>query len=509
MTPSLERLEEMVRLAEARTRARKLEGETRAAADALRSAEKQLREILAQLKEHRPELERAIKEAESDELRLRELVKKVSQLIGSSAIALEQRDLFLKEIEASRAEIEQRRRSSQSQLEALQIAASEARRQLESTMEDYLALRREMDRLQPALAAMFQADDQAARNAEELFLSGQIRALAREVETNAPHFGTLDRRQQLAQLMVWIGRLKRLQAADLSEISAEDQESLKRIFPRIVGLSKHYEPGYIEAFRQNYTTDWDAYIARAEEQLRIANERARQDREEELRRKEQESREQDRMDQDREDTDAALDVLRAVIAHHDLDSPEGAELLQQAVLKVVAAGGAADPTLLQLVSPYRDYLTGSEFRAVRKHLDRIRQEDASEEPEAKAEFADILAVTRGRRALMIGGSAREESRRSLQRLFEFEELDWENHEDQRPAQLDSIENRIRNQGVDLVLILRDFVGHAVSERLRPASEDSDIPCLLVEHGYGPTRVAEAIRKSLRRAGGNGKAQDPS
>ena len=32
-------------------------------------------------------------------------------------------------------------------------------------------------------------------------------------------------------------------------------------------LSKTHEPGYIEAFRQDFHTDWAAYIAEAQEQL--------------------------------------------------------------------------------------------------------------------------------------------------------------------------------------------------------------------------------------------------
>ena len=39
---------------------------------------------------------------------------------------------------------------------------------------------------------------------------------------------------------------------------------------------------------------------------------------------------------------------------------------------------------------------------------------------------------------MIGGSVREDVRRTLlQRLFEFDRLDWEPYEDAKPAMLDS------------------------------------------------------------------------
>ena len=48
---------------------------------------------------------------------------------------------------------------------------------------------------------------------------------------------------------------------------------------------------------------------------------------------------------------------------------------------------------------------------------------------------------------------------------------------------------MKNRGMDMVLILKNFVGHSVSERLRPLCEENDIPCLMVEHGYEPSRSA--------------------
>jgi hypothetical protein len=505
MNPSLERLEEMVRAAEARTRARKLEGETRSASESLQEAESAFREALAALHQERPALQQILDEAATDEGRLKELTKKITQLIAASAIDQTQRQTFMTQIESSRGEIEVRRQEAQNTLETLQKAASETRRKLQSEMAQYQNLRREMDRILPTLASEFQDEDKLAHSAEELFTSGAIRALAREVEAGSLHFGSLDRREQLAQLMIWIGKLKRLQSLDLTDVAEEDQENLRRVFPRFVGLSKQYEPGYIEAFRQHFTTDWDQYVARAEEQLRQATERSRLDRDVEHRRREYQAKEQQRQILAREAGDAALDDLRAVIASHHLPE-EGVEEFQEVVARVIASLGAGDPNLLELISPYRDLVTGSDFRAVRKHLDRIRHEQEAEEGPDFSEYQDLLAMTRGRRALMIGGSAREDSRRSLQRVFGFEELDWENHEDKRPARLESIEQRIRNGGVDLVLILRDFVGHGVSERLRPASEEVGVPCLMVEHGYGPAKVAETLRRGLRTRG-NGRRDD--
>ncbi len=485
----------MVRLAEAKTRAQKLGVETRQAAEAFRAAEARAREAELRFKNERPALIRSLEEVDSDEQKLKELIRKIAQLMGSAALSAEEGKTFEKEIETSRNEIETRRKQTQTALEGLNRELTEARRNLQTAMESYQSLRREMDRLQPQLASDFSTEDRLARDAESIFPSGQIRALAREIEDAIAHFGMLDPKEQLAQLTIWIGRFRRLQALDVPGLSDEDQIALQRIFPRLVGISKQYEPGYIEAFRQGFNTDWDAYIAEAEEQLRLATENARRGKEVEHRRREQLARDQERQRQARQDAQSAMEELKHIIVRYHLPD-EGVEEFHDALNRVISGYGASDPALLELIMPYRDLLTGSDFRAIRKNLDRIKQDEAKEPSVLQEQYADLLSSTRGRRALMIGGSAREDMRRTLERVFEFDELDWEHYEGTRPAMLDSLEQRIRNHGVDLVLILKSFIGHHVPERLRPLCEQEGIPCLMIEHGYGPAQVAETLRKGL-------------
>jgi hypothetical protein len=309
----------------------------------------------------------------------------------------------------------------------------------------------------------------------------------------------LDGREQLAQLTIWIGRFRRLQAYELPNLSEEERAALQRIFPKLVGISKQYEPGYIEAFRQSYETNWDDYVARAEEALKSATEVARQRREVEARRAQQTAASADRQQASRTDADAALEGLKSVLTRFDLPGDETGHLpFYEALDRVIAARGISEPSLVEMLLPYRDLLTGSAYRSLRKHLDRLRQQDDRQDDSLQAEYQELLAFSRGKHAVMIGGSAREDARRSLERVFAFEDLDWEDHESNRPALLDSIESRIRNGGVDLVLILKSFVGHNVTERLRPACEKAGIPCLLVDKGYGPSQIAEVLRRGITR-----------
>src|SRR4051794_28779207 len=83
MTPSLERLGEMVRQAEARTRSKKLGAEVEQAAVQLRDAESRAREAECRLREVRPVRTRELEQADADEQQLKELVKKLAQFKAS------------------------------------------------------------------------------------------------------------------------------------------------------------------------------------------------------------------------------------------------------------------------------------------------------------------------------------------------------------------------------------------------------------------------------------------
>jgi hypothetical protein len=497
MSSSLDRLSEMVRQAEVKSRAQKLGVETRQAAESLRAAEERARVAEKRLHDERPARQKALEDADADEVKLKELTRKIAQMLSSGDITRDAAGAFTAECDASRAEIDVKRRTALSELDVLNRSASEARKALQAAMDHYAATRKELDRLQPQLASEFATDDRVARSAEMLLPAGQIHALAREIDDAQTHFGMLDAREQLAQLTIWIGRYRRLQAMELPDLSEEDRASLLRLFPRLVGISKQYEPGYIEAFRQGFNTDWDAYVLDAEESLRMASENSRRSKDVEVRRRDQQVREAERKHLARESGQTAMEELKGVIARYHLPE-EGVEEFQTALAKVVSGLGASDPSLLELVMPYRDLLTGGDFRAVRRNLDSIKQGEDRTDDALRDQLSDLLTLTKGRRVLMIGGSAREDMRRTLQRVFLFDELDWENYEGTRPAMLDSLEARVRNHGVDLVLILKNFIAHHVPERLRPLCEAHEIPCLMVEHGYGPAQVAETIRKGMQK-----------
>ena len=108
MTPALERLAELVRQAEAKTRARKIEGEAQHAAEQFRAAELRARQAVEQLRQLRPARLRALEQADADEQLLKDLVRKLALYKSSLGSEADAERL----IAASQSEIERTRQQT-------------------------------------------------------------------------------------------------------------------------------------------------------------------------------------------------------------------------------------------------------------------------------------------------------------------------------------------------------------------------------------------------------------
>jgi hypothetical protein len=431
MTPALERLAELVRQAEAKARAKKLTAETQQAAEQLRAAEARARQATQRLREVRTVRLRELEQADADEHHLKDLIRKLAQFKASLDRDSDAESL----IDTAQAEIRRKREEARATLEGIGQDVEEARRELRAAMDHFQVLRRELDRLQPQLGASFAAEDRLQWEAEAHFPGGQIQALAREVEASLHAFGSLAKMEQYAQLKIWIGRLRYYQAGG-DDGGGDEVATAQRVFHQLKGLSKQYEPGYIEAFRHDYTTDWTAYVAEALEQRLQAGEAARRPRD----------RDKDKdKDRDREGDSSAAD------------------------------------------------------RTPRDPGRPVPHEPEKNDPLPPASYEDLLPATHGLRVLMIGGIVREDVRRSLLNLFDFDRIDWEPSGETGPILFEMIERQIRDRGVDLVLILKGPAGDRVHERLRPLCQAQEIPCLWVEHGPDPVQVGEVLRREFCRS----------
>ena len=232
-----------------------------------------LRQAVEQLRHVRPASVRALEQADADEQLLKDLVRKLAVYKSSLGSEADAERL----IAASQAEIERTRQQTRAELEEIGGEVDDARRELRTATDQYRQLRRELDRLQPELAAQFSAEDRLLWDAESHFPGGQLQLLGHEVDAGLNAFGSVAKLEQYARLKVWIGRFRLYQASHDREAEAtEELQALShRVFHQLKWLSRQYEPGYIEAFRQDFSTDWSGYVAEAQEQLVQAIEASR------------------------------------------------------------------------------------------------------------------------------------------------------------------------------------------------------------------------------------------
>ncbi len=399
MTPALERLAELVRQAEAKTRARKIEGETQQAAEQFRKTELVARQTVERLRTVRPASLRAIEQADVDDHLLKDLVRKLAQFKSSLESQTDAEQL----IATSQTEIERTRKQARADLEEVTREVEEARRELRTALDQYRQLRRELDRLQPELAEQFAALDRLLWDAEGHFPGGQLQLLAHEVEAGLNGFPALGKLEQYARLKVWIGRFRCYQAAhDRETDTTEDLQALgHRVFHQLKWLSRQYEPGYIEAFRQDYSTDWAAYVAEAQEQLVQAIEAGRRSRDAEpLRPRDrdpavtserpaalvQSSRNASGNSSSTSVSAAAgtllpssLTQLKVLLARSHVPD-EGLDRFLEIVKQAVDELGPEDSELIKLVLPYCQYITGNDKLGVlRRNLEQIRSQNAAPE----------------------------------------------------------------------------------------------------------------------------------
>jgi len=397
MTPALERLAELVRQAEARTRARKIEAETQHAAEQFRAAEARTRKAAERLRTVRPASLRTMEQADADEQLLKDLVRKLAQYKSTLGPEADAEQL----IATSQAEIERTRRQARADLEEASRDLEEARRDLRVVTDQFRHLRRELDRLQPEFAQQFAGDDRLLWDAEAHFPGGQLHLLGYEVDAGMGAFGSLHKHEQYARLKVWIGRFRAFQASQdrEAELTEELQSLSHRVFHQLKWLSRQYEPGYIEAFRQDFSADWAAYISEAQEQLVQAIESGRRVRDPEPGpiRERDPSSERSTVSSP---TVAARTVASAALAAEspavsplpventfnpcslaDLEQlvarvrlpDEGVERFLQALKQVVAALGPAHPDLLRVVLPYFELINGDDgLGALRRNLEQLR-----------------------------------------------------------------------------------------------------------------------------------------
>lgn len=257
-------------------------------------------------------------------------------------------------------------------------------------------------------------------------------------------------------------------------------EALDRVFSALTGFSKRAQPGFVFGLMRGHSPQHgETWRADAEHWARALHGGATEE--------------------------AAGNPERCLAELAELSAqPEPGEPFVEAVLAALNAGVEADdPRLIRAVLGHAELLKKhARFKKLRRAAREAEEQDAACAAELSAPTALALptdwpfhSFVRGKRAAIIGGDPREEARQRLQAAFGFSELEWVGTEHGRGVQ--AVAAAVQGGSVDLVILLRRFIGHDVDRIVPPACKAAGVPWVSVERGYGFTQLRLAMERFLQ------------
>ncbi len=282
----------------------------------------------------------------------------------------------------------------------------------------------------------------------------------------------------------------------------------------------------VRGIRRDQRLNWPALMLESKERLAELREKIRTESEAESRRRETEERERTiAMDRERRAAMLRGSITEAIDEVLDNQSEEAQQNLLDLVgqyidLSTVDHWLADECFRLQGVVDLKELFKGSDFRLLRKKLDRKEEgsEDSGDSGENQAvsveaedpefedddeeevdEDADVIdrrypgfrGLFQDLRGMMAGGKRKAVAEKGLKDFFGFAEFEW--METSRTAAVDrKLEARVLNRQYDVVVLLARFLSKSTQDALRQACREVGIPCLILSHGYGKGAMVQAI-----------------
>jgi len=165
---------------------------------------------------------------------------------------------------------------------------------------------------------------------------------------------------------------------------------------------------------------------------------------------------------------------------------------------IISAGMASDDArLLELVVPHASVFQGqSRCKTLKSVLKARHSQEEADEAAVDARVSrvpdGVLARTRGRRAVVVGGDCRNLALTRIQTAFGFAVVEWDTAHQVR--RISSLAERIKRGGVDTVIILTRFISHRVTDILLPALKARpEVQVVWVDRGYGVAALTQAMQ----------------
>lgn len=170
------------------------------------------------------------------------------------------------------------------------------------------------------------------------------------------------------------------------------------------------------------------------------------------------------------------------------------------VSELIEAGARPqDKRIARLAYPFAEDLREAGL------LDVARAAEAMAEAEADADESPTrptavppdwpyFAHTAGKKAVIVGGEPRAERLKRLEEAFRFSELEWLDKAHSGGA-IDSIVERMRSGSLDMVIALRAFSSHKLTDKL--FANQCETCRLVLADTYGVTQVRLGIERFCR------------
>lgn len=177
------------------------------------------------------------------------------------------------------------------------------------------------------------------------------------------------------------------------------------------------------------------------------------------------------------------------------DGAGGEEIRTLANRCMDAGVDSRDRRFVNILLPALGELDGKRFGTLRAAI-RTELETEAQAEDAAPDIPDawpLFSLTRGKRAILVGGEPRETNRARIEGAFGFAPLEWMGAERRRNNLL-NVRDRVLGGSVDVVIILGSFVGHDADQIILPSCRERGVPFVHVEHGYGITRIRMAVER---------------
>ena len=468
----LEQLRRLVVASEASSRADTLREQIRAASVGLQEAERKVQAAAADHASRSRNIDRGLTLIDAEERALAELMKRVARLGPADRAQSEPL------IAESRRDIASRREALESEKKRLASNLADAKVEAKKRLAEYEALMAECDSLSVDPGDAAREVETVAMSLKGFSLEYQIQRLAAEVEDADKPFQFLSREEQKAQLKIWLGYVRSYQEMCRDTgVAREDPMSLTLdgVFGALTRMSKEQMPGFIPEFARGTTPpqgNWEYYIEDAREELaraaRAASRRVRT--------------------KIQVDEAAYINEIRRIVADDSGDDLSFEADFCEAVHDALLALGADNPSLLEIISPFADVVDRDD-----RLTSLVRRLPVASTREGGRVPTEVLAWTKGKRGLIVGGQPNADAKATLESAFQFESLEWIASDG---APNGSLVNRCRQGTLDFIIVLIRFVSHSMSEGISVACRGVPTKLVKVHRGYGVSQVSAAFQEAL-------------